>query len=68
MSALMEAHQRAKNKFCAKRDREKLVEEITQKVIERLSITADVTQAVQDIEELKKALESVVSILKKGGR
>ena len=50
------------------RDREALIEEVTKRVLARLSVSLDVTKVTQEIEELKKQLESVFSILKKGGR
>lgn len=67
-TALQETHDRIIGKYLARQDEKKLIEEITQNVLERVFITLDVAQAVQEIEELKKQLESVVSILKKGGR
>lgn len=53
--------------YFSKQERELLIEEVYQRVLERLSVSADVTKAVQEIEELKVQLESVFSIMLKGG-
>ena len=38
-------------------DRERLIEEITECVLARLSVSADTKNAISDIEELGKAIE-----------
>lgn len=53
--------------YFSKQEREELIEEVCQRVLGRLSLSADVTKAVQEIEELKVQLESVFSIMLKGG-
>jgi len=64
----MKSHQQAIERLMLSRDREALIEEVTKRVLARLSVSLDVTKVTQEIEELKKQLESVFSILKKGGR
>ena len=67
VTALNENHQRTLEQYLSDREREELIEEITQRVLSRLSITLDAAKAIQEIEDLKVQLESVFSILMKGG-
>lgn len=67
ITALQRAHERVAESCFSEKEREKLIEEVTQRVLERLSVSVDVAQAAKEIEELKNQLESVFSILTKGG-
>ena len=67
ISALDACHQRAIQDYLSEKDKKEIVELAIQGVIERLSVTIDMEKAIREIEELKKALESALSILPKGG-
>ena len=43
----------------AVREREQLIEEITERVLARLAVSADVSQAILRIDELKRAINSL---------
>ena len=42
----------------AERERERLIDDVAARVLERISVSADITEAVQAIEELAKAMDS----------
>lgn len=49
-------------------ERESMIEEVTKRVLERISVSLDAQQALQEIEKLKKQIEDLISTLSKGGR
>lgn len=63
---LHEQHKKTLEMFFAIKEREQLISEITQKVIDKLTITLDVSKLIQEIDELKKSFESLLSMLSEG--
>ena len=49
--------QEFRNRVWYKQEREKLIEEVTQRVLERLSVSLDISDALAKIEELDRALK-----------
>ena len=46
-----------RNRVWYKQERERLIEEVTQRVLERLSVSLDISDALAKIEELDRALK-----------
>ena len=47
INALIECHRKAKEQFYSNREREKLIEEITERVLAKISVTYDTAKAIQ---------------------
>lgn len=43
----------------AQREREQLIDEITERVLQRISVSADFQKALMEIKELKQAIDSL---------
>ncbi|MBQ8502817.1 MAG: hypothetical protein IJ491_00885 [Clostridia bacterium] len=43
----------------AQREREQLIDEITERVLQRISVSVDIQKALMEIKELKQAIDSL---------
>lgn len=58
----MYAHSRAIDEINHRREMEQMKEEVVREVLAQLSVSVDIGDALQQIEELRKALDSLTNI------
>jgi uncharacterized protein (UPF0305 family) len=59
---LIDAHKQAIARFMYERERQSMIEEITEKVIERIHLNVETKEAIAQIEALREELESLYSM------
>lgn len=52
-------HRMMLNELNARQERERMIEEITERVLQRISISADFQKALMEIKELKQAIDGL---------
>lgn len=52
-------HRMMLNELNARQEREQLIDEITERVLQRISVSVDIQKALMEIKELKQAIDSL---------
>lgn len=52
-------HRMILNELNARQEREQLIDEITERVLQRISVSVDIQKALMEIKELKQAIDSL---------
>ena len=52
-------HRMMLNELNARQEREQLIDEITERVLQRISVSVDIQKALMEIKDLKQAIDSL---------